>query len=57
MHSSFFMLYIDPGTGSLLLQIVAGGIIASAMFFKRIWHSVLSFGKGKKNVKSDDQDD
>lgn len=57
MLISSFILYIDPGTGSLLLQIVAGGIIASAMFFKRIWYSVFSFVKGKKNVKAEDQDD
>ena len=57
MLFSSFIFYIDPGTGSLLLQIVAGGIIASAMFFKRIWHSVFSFGKGKKNAKLEEQDD
>lgn len=55
--SPAFILYIDPGTGSLLLQIVAGGIIASMMFFKRIWYSLFSFGKGKKNEKTEEEDD
>jgi hypothetical protein len=54
---SAFLLYIDPGTGSLLLQIVAGGIIASMMFFKRIWYSLFSFVKGKKNEKIKEEDD
>jgi hypothetical protein len=40
-------LYIDPGTGSLLLQIVAGGAIASVVFFKKIWYSVFYFFKKK----------
>ena len=47
MHLEFF-LYIDPGTGSLLLQILAGGAIASAMFFKRIWYTIFPFLKPKK---------
>ena len=46
-----WLLYIDPGTGSLLLQIVAGGLIASMVFFKRIWHSVFSVFKRKKTEK------
>ena len=47
MHLEF-LLYIDPGTGSLLLQIIAGGSIASAMFFKRICYTVFPFLKPKK---------
>ena len=46
-------LYIDPGTGSLLLQIVAGGAIASLMFFKKIWYSVFSFFKGKNETEKE----
>jgi hypothetical protein len=47
-------LYIDPGTGSLLLQILAGGIIASAVFFKRIWYSVFSIFKRKKSPQEEE---
>lgn len=49
------ILYIDPGTGSLLLQIVVGGIIASAMFFKRIWYSIFSIFK--KNDESEKEEE
>lgn len=45
MH--FYNLYIDPGTGSLLAQVVIGGIIASAVFFKRIWYNLFSLFKKK----------
>jgi len=48
-----YILYIDPGTGSLLLQIVAGGAIASVMFFKKIWYSIFSIFKRKEDVKND----
>jgi hypothetical protein len=51
LMSSLPLLYIDPGTGSLLLQIVAGGLIASIVFFKRIWYSVLSVFRRKNGTE------
>jgi hypothetical protein len=44
----FSLLYIDPGTGSLLLQILAGGAIASVVFFKKIWYGILGFFRKKR---------
>lgn len=35
-----FLLYIDPGSGSLLLQILAGGALAVGMFMKTYWEKV-----------------
>ena len=35
-----FLLYIDPGSGSLLLQILAGTILAAGMFLKTYWAKV-----------------
>jgi hypothetical protein len=55
MFTQLSFLYIDPGTGSLLLQIVAGGLIASVMFFKRIWYTIFSFFKGKKAEEKDEE--
>jgi len=51
----FFLLYIDPGTGSLLLQIVAGGLIASVVFFKKTWYSFLSLFRKKPNHPKDEE--
>jgi hypothetical protein len=45
-----FLLYIDPGSGSLILQVLAGGALAAAMFVKTYWLRIKSFFK-----KSDDQ--
>jgi hypothetical protein len=50
-----FILYIDPGTGSLLLQIVAGGAIASVVFFKKIWYSIFSVFKRKEDGDNDEE--
>ena len=35
-----FLLYIDPGSGSLILQILAGGVLAAGMFVKTYWTKV-----------------
>jgi hypothetical protein len=32
--------YLDPGSGSLILQIVIAGLLAGSMFFKRIWYFI-----------------
>jgi hypothetical protein len=45
-----FLLYIDPGSGSLFLQILAGGLLATGMFVKTYWLKIKSFfRKGDKN--------
>lgn len=35
--------YIDAGTGSLLVQAIAGGVAATAVFVKFYWRRVLKF--------------
>jgi hypothetical protein len=46
--------YIDPGTGSLILQIVLGGI-ASAWFVLKMWGKKIFsfFGKKEKEESTD----
>jgi len=34
MHS--FLLYIDPGSGSYLVQVIAAAVLGVAFFFKNI---------------------
>jgi hypothetical protein len=38
-----FLLYIDPGSGSLLLQLIAGGVLAAGVFVKSYWLRIKSF--------------
>lgn len=50
--------YLDPGTGSFIIQIilsvVLGGIFAFKIFFARIKQTIKNiFSKNKKNEKSD----
>jgi hypothetical protein len=38
-----FFLYIDPGTGSYLVQVIVAAAVGVAMFFKNIKMYVRSF--------------
>jgi hypothetical protein len=45
------LLYIDPGSGSLLFQLILSGLVTSLIYFKRVIH-FLKF-KFKKKSNSD----
>jgi phosphoglycerate-specific signal transduction histidine kinase len=47
-------LYLDPGSGSLILQALIAGILGIGMFFKRIKLKILSLFNPQK---SDDEPD
>jgi hypothetical protein len=50
MHSVF--AYIDPGSGSVLLQILLGGAAATAVGVKMSWRRLLRrFRVGKRDDK------
>jgi hypothetical protein len=38
-----FLLYIDPGSGSLFLQLIAGAVLGASVFVKTYWQNVKSF--------------
>ena len=49
--------YLDPGTGSMLLQVILGGIAAVGVALKLYWHRLkAAFGAGKKQQTEDDSD-
>jgi hypothetical protein len=39
-----FLAYIDPGSGSMLLQVILAGLLAVPFFFRRtvadVWHRI-----------------
>lgn len=37
------LLYIDPGSGSFLVQAIIAGALGIAFFFKNIWAYIRSF--------------
>jgi hypothetical protein len=46
MHS---LAYLDPGSGSMILQILAGGLAAVAVTAKLYWNRLLRFLRIKKD--------
>jgi hypothetical protein len=47
--------YLDPGTGSMMLQVILGGIAAIGVAIKLYWHKLRVFlGGGKKEEAEDD---
>ena len=45
------LAYIDPGTGSVILQAVVGLIFAGAVTIKMYWAKILNFFKRDKTSK------
>jgi hypothetical protein len=52
----YHLLYLDPGSGSYLLQAIIAAVLGGLMFFKNFWISVKSiFIKQKpKDVLQED---
>ena len=55
----FFMTdteaYLDPGTGSMLLQVILGGVAAVGVAIKLYWHKLrAAFGMAKKKDAEDE---
>lgn len=47
----FKLNYLDPGSGSLLVQLIAAGLIGGVgILFKVFWGRIRAFFKGEKYV-------
>jgi len=47
--------YLDPGTGSMLLQVILGGIAAVAVAIKLFWYKIrAAVGLGKSPSAEDE---
>lgn len=49
--------YMDPGTGSLLLQGLLGGIAGAAVFIRIYWHKLVSWFDWNKPSESENESD
>jgi hypothetical protein len=48
------LAYLDPGSGSMILQMIAGGTAAIAVSAKLYWRRVLKFFRIRKDDEQDD---
>jgi hypothetical protein len=49
------LAYLDPGSGSMMLQLLAGGIAAAAVTLKVYWNRVLTFLRIRKPDQEEQQ--
>jgi len=45
--------YLDPGTGSIIIQSAIASVAAAGYVIKIYWHKILSFFSRKKDVIAD----
>lgn len=55
-YTSPVFAYLDPGTGSLLLQGLIGGVAVAMSFLSIYWQKIKAFFS-KKEVDSDTEED
>ena len=52
------MAYIDPGSGSMILQVILAGILGSLFAIKASWQKTTAFFRGltgKRNLSSSNE--
>ncbi len=47
--------YLDPGTGSMMLQVILGGIAAVGVAIKLYWHKLRVYFGASKKVEAKDE--
>lgn len=56
-----FLAYIDPGSGSMLLQVILAGVLAVPFFFRRMisdsWHRLRGDGGASKRAEVPEETD
>jgi hypothetical protein len=50
------LLYIDPGSGSYLVQMIIAGILGAMFYFKNMWRKIRSFFSKTKEEDSPSKD-
>jgi hypothetical protein len=48
--------YLDPGTGSMLVQLLVGGVAAAGVALKLYWHRILRLLRIRKAEPELDRD-
>jgi hypothetical protein len=48
--------YLDPGTGSMIVQLLVGGVAAVAVTAKLYWHRILRLFRIRKDEPELDQE-
>ena len=49
-----YLIYIDPGSGSYLVQAIIAAVLGALFYFKTIWWKIKSFFRKTKDDKNDE---
>lgn len=52
---NLFFLYLDPGSGSMIVQALIAGALGFMMFFKNLTYKITHFFSKKKEETNDDE--
>jgi hypothetical protein len=56
MLSDAVFAYLDPGTGSMLVQLLVGGVAAAGVALKLYWHRILRLLRIRKTEPEPDRE-
>jgi hypothetical protein len=51
-----FLLYVDPGSGSYLIQVIIAAILGALFYFKNLWWKVKAFFWKPKKEDAEGED-
>jgi hypothetical protein len=57
MPNAYAHAYLDPGSGSLIIQLVVAGLLGLAVAGRLFWTNILVFLRLKERVELDDFDE
>ena len=50
------LLYIDPGSGSYLVQVIIAAVLGALFYFKNLWFRIKSFFARSKKERTREND-
>jgi len=53
---SCILLYIDPGSGSYLIQVIIAAILGALFYFKNLWWKIKAFFFKSKKEDAEEED-
>ncbi|WP_205510338.1 hypothetical protein [Longitalea arenae] len=56
MIQSYILLYVDPGSGSYLIQMIIAAILGALFYFKNIWWKIKAFFFKPKKEDAEGED-
>jgi hypothetical protein len=50
MHTVLVLASLDPGTGSIVIQALVGGVLGGLLVIKLFWRKIVAFLTGKRGA-------